>query len=70
MFTHSGWSCSPLCVTPLQDEPELYFTDPQQLVNLMTELTEQNLSLIQSCTRVQETLEELQQSMETTRKNM
>ncbi|XP_047441334.1 cilia- and flagella-associated protein 100-like [Mugil cephalus] len=53
-----------------EDEPELFFTDPQQLVDLMTELTEQNLSLIQSCTRVQETLEELQQSMETTRKKI
>uniref|UniRef100_A0A3Q4N7C2 DUF4200 domain-containing protein n=1 Tax=Neolamprologus brichardi TaxID=32507 RepID=A0A3Q4N7C2_NEOBR len=43
------------------DEPELYFTDPQQLLDLMTELTEQNLSLIQNSTRVEETLEQLQQ---------
>ncbi|CAK6976258.1 cilia- and flagella-associated protein 100 isoform X2 [Scomber scombrus] len=48
------------------DEPELYFTDPQQLQDLVTELTEQNLSLIQNSTRVEQTLEELRQSMETT----
>ncbi|XP_076595571.1 cilia- and flagella-associated protein 100 [Chaetodon auriga] len=53
-----------------EDEPELYFTDPQQLLDLVTELTEQNLSLIQNSTRVEETLEELRQSMETTRKKI
>ncbi|XP_070693347.1 cilia- and flagella-associated protein 100-like [Pempheris klunzingeri] len=53
-----------------EDEPELYFTDPQQLLDLITELTEQNLSLIQNSTRVEETLEELRQSMETTRKKI
>uniref|UniRef100_A0A3B4ZYQ1 Cilia and flagella associated protein 100 n=1 Tax=Stegastes partitus TaxID=144197 RepID=A0A3B4ZYQ1_9TELE len=52
------------------DEPELYFTDPQQLLDLMTELTEQNLSLIQNSARVEEKLEELEQSMETTRKKI
>ncbi|XP_006781923.1 cilia- and flagella-associated protein 100 [Neolamprologus brichardi] len=52
-----------------EDEPELYFTDPQQLLDLMTELTEQNLSLIQNSTRVEETLEQLQQSLKTTKKN-
>nr|XP_020451034.1 cilia- and flagella-associated protein 100-like [Monopterus albus] len=34
---------------------------------MLTELTEQNLSLIQNSTRVEETVEELRQSMETTR---
>uniref|UniRef100_A0A3P8SF97 DUF4200 domain-containing protein n=1 Tax=Amphiprion percula TaxID=161767 RepID=A0A3P8SF97_AMPPE len=53
-----------------QDEPELYFTDPQQLLDLMTELTEQNLSLIQNSARVEEKLEELKQFMETTRRKM
>ncbi|XP_028315950.1 cilia- and flagella-associated protein 100 [Gouania willdenowi] len=47
-----------------EDEPELYFTDPQQLLDLMGDLTEQNLSLIQNSSRVEETLEELQQSIE------
>ncbi|XP_047208910.1 cilia- and flagella-associated protein 100-like isoform X1 [Girardinichthys multiradiatus] len=50
-----------------EDEPELYFTDPQQLLDLMTELTEQNLSLIQNSARVEEALEELRQAVETTR---
>ncbi|XP_044219692.1 cilia- and flagella-associated protein 100 isoform X2 [Thunnus albacares] len=53
-----------------EDEPELYFTDPQQLLDLVTELTEQNLSLIQNSTRVEEKLEELRQSMEITRKKI
>ncbi|XP_070769844.1 cilia- and flagella-associated protein 100-like [Enoplosus armatus] len=53
-----------------EDEPELYFTDPQQLLDLVTELTDQNLSLIQNSARVEETLEELRQSMETTRKKI
>uniref|UniRef100_A0A8C9YE76 DUF4200 domain-containing protein n=1 Tax=Sander lucioperca TaxID=283035 RepID=A0A8C9YE76_SANLU len=54
----------------LQHEPELYFTEPQQLLDLVTELTEQNLSLIQNTTRVEETLEELRQSTEATRKKI
>nr|XP_046263039.1 cilia- and flagella-associated protein 100-like isoform X2 [Scatophagus argus] len=53
-----------------EDEPELYFTDPQQLLGLMTELRDQTLSLIHNRTRVEETLEELQQSTETTRKDI
>ncbi|XP_049442595.1 cilia- and flagella-associated protein 100-like [Epinephelus fuscoguttatus] len=53
-----------------EDEPELYFTDPQQLLDLVTELTDHNLSLIQNSTRVEETLEELRESMETTRKKI
>ncbi|XP_040904446.1 cilia- and flagella-associated protein 100 [Toxotes jaculatrix] len=53
-----------------EDEPELYFSDPQQLLDLLTELTEQNLSLIQNSTRVEETMEELRQSLETTRKTI
>ncbi|XP_024858320.1 cilia- and flagella-associated protein 100-like isoform X2 [Kryptolebias marmoratus] len=51
-------------------DAELYFTDPQQLLNLMTELTEQNLSLIQNSARVEEVLEELRRSTETTRRNI
>ncbi|XP_061758153.1 cilia- and flagella-associated protein 100 [Nerophis ophidion] len=50
------------------EDPELYFTDPKQLIELMTELTEQNLSLIKNSTRAEETLEELKQSMEAIKK--
>lgn len=55
---------------PLQEEPELYFTDPQQLLDLVTELTEQNLSLYHISTRVEDTLKDLQQSIEATKQNM
>ncbi|KAL3045245.1 hypothetical protein OYC64_013497 [Pagothenia borchgrevinki] len=53
-----------------EEDPELYFSDPQQLMNLVTELTEQILSLIQNSTRVEETLEKLKQSMDTTSKTI
>ncbi|XP_068181202.1 cilia- and flagella-associated protein 100 [Antennarius striatus] len=53
-----------------EDEPELYFTDPQQLLDLVSELTEQILSLIHNSAREEERLKELQQSMETTRRNI
>ncbi len=54
----------------LQDKLELYFSDPHQLLDLVMELTEQNLSLIQNSVRVDETLEELRQAAETTLKKM
>ncbi|XP_035017559.2 cilia- and flagella-associated protein 100 [Hippoglossus stenolepis] len=53
-----------------EDEPELYFSDPQQLLDLVTELTEQNLSLIQNSTRVEEMVEVLRQSMDTAREKI
>uniref|UniRef100_A0A3B5Q7G8 Cilia and flagella associated protein 100 n=1 Tax=Xiphophorus maculatus TaxID=8083 RepID=A0A3B5Q7G8_XIPMA len=46
----------------IQDKPELYFTDPQQLLDLMSELTEQNLSLIQNSARAGEALAKLRQT--------
>uniref|UniRef100_A0A3B3V864 Cilia and flagella associated protein 100 n=1 Tax=Poecilia latipinna TaxID=48699 RepID=A0A3B3V864_9TELE len=52
------------------DKPELYFTDPQQLLDLMSELTEQNLSLIQNSARVGEGLEKLRQTVDTTRRKI
>uniref|UniRef100_A0A3B3YP81 DUF4200 domain-containing protein n=1 Tax=Poecilia mexicana TaxID=48701 RepID=A0A3B3YP81_9TELE len=52
------------------DKPELYFTDPQQLLDLMSELTEQNLSLIQNSARVGEALEKLRQTVDTTRRKI
>ncbi|GAA6230861.1 cilia- and flagella-associated protein 100-like [Lates japonicus] len=51
-----------------EEKLELYFSDSHQLQDLVTELTEQNLSLIQGSTRVDEILEELQQSIESTLK--
>ncbi|XP_071776212.2 cilia- and flagella-associated protein 100 [Centroberyx gerrardi] len=53
-----------------EDEPEMYFSDPQQLLDLLTELQEQNLSLIQNSGETEEQLEELRQAMETSKKKM
>uniref|UniRef100_A0A3Q2EHF8 DUF4200 domain-containing protein n=1 Tax=Cyprinodon variegatus TaxID=28743 RepID=A0A3Q2EHF8_CYPVA len=52
------------------DEPELYFTDPQQLLDLMTKLTEQNLFLIKNSARVEDMLKEHRQTMETIRRQI
>ncbi|XP_072539230.1 cilia- and flagella-associated protein 100 isoform X2 [Salminus brasiliensis] len=53
-----------------EEEPELYFTEPQQLLDLLSELEEQNLSLIQNSQETEEGLEEFRHTMEQTRKNM
>lgn len=55
---------------PLQDEPELFFSDPQQLLDLLTELEEQNLSLIQNTSETEDSIEGFQRLMEKTRKEM
>lgn len=66
-FSPTGWCLS---LHPLQEEPELYFTEPQQLLDLLSDLEEQNLSLIQNSQETEESLEEFRQTMEQTRKNM
>lgn len=48
----------------------MFFKEPQDLLNLMTELEEQNLSLIQNTRETEEALEEFRQNAELTRKNM
>uniref|UniRef100_A0A8D0HMG5 Cilia and flagella associated protein 100 n=1 Tax=Sphenodon punctatus TaxID=8508 RepID=A0A8D0HMG5_SPHPU len=53
-----------------QDQPELYFTDPHQLLSIFTELEEQNLSLIQNSRETEETLDELQYTITTTETKM
>ncbi|XP_067400580.1 cilia- and flagella-associated protein 100 isoform X2 [Emydura macquarii macquarii] len=52
------------------EEPALYFTDPQQLLHIFTELEEQNLSLIQNSQETEETLDELRHTLATTRTKM
>ncbi|XP_060622190.1 cilia- and flagella-associated protein 100 [Anolis sagrei] len=52
------------------EEPELYFTDPHQLLNLFTELEEQNLSLIQNSQETEETMDELRHTLTNTRNKM
>nr|KAG5711462.1 hypothetical protein BaRGS_025889 [Batillaria attramentaria] len=52
------------------EELELYFTDPQQLLDIFAELEEQNLSLIQNSQETEETLEEMKMTIKTTKKKM
>ena len=49
---------------------ELYFTDPQQLLDIFLELEEQNLSLIQNSQDTEEALEELKQTINKTKLKM
>ncbi|XP_053191172.1 cilia- and flagella-associated protein 100-like [Scomber japonicus] len=53
-----------------QENLHLFFSDTQQLLDLVMDLTDQNLSLIQNSTRGDETREELLQTIETTRVKM
>ncbi|XP_038069734.1 cilia- and flagella-associated protein 100-like isoform X2 [Patiria miniata] len=52
------------------EEPELYFADPQQLLDIFAELEEQNLSLIQNSQETEETLEEIRQNIMATEGKM
>ncbi|KAG8430896.1 hypothetical protein GDO86_019790 [Hymenochirus boettgeri] len=51
-------------------EAKLYFTDPQQLLDIFSELEEQNLSLIQNSQETEESLEEMKQTISTTQEKM
>ena len=46
----------------VQEDVELYFHDPKQLMEIFTELEEQNLSLIQNSQETEEALEEVKQN--------
>ncbi|XP_036593666.1 cilia- and flagella-associated protein 100 [Trichosurus vulpecula] len=52
------------------DELDLYFTEPQQLLDIFTQLEEQNLSLIQNSQETEEALEEIDNSMRNARNKM
>ena len=52
------------------DSCDLYFNDPQQLLNIFAELEEQNLSLIQNSQETEEALDEMKQTIETTKARM
>jgi len=60
-----------MSATDLEGDFELYFTDPQQLLAIFTELEEQNLSLIQNSQDHEEQLEEISRELQLTmeRKN-
>ncbi|XP_041701364.1 cilia- and flagella-associated protein 100 isoform X2 [Coregonus clupeaformis] len=55
---------------PEYEEPELYFTDPQQLLDLLADLEKQNLILIQNSRETEETMEEFNHTMDNTLKKM
>lgn len=46
-----------------EEDFELYFKDPQQLLDIFLELEEQNLSLIQNSQDTEEALEEMKQTI-------
>ncbi|NWU55890.1 CP100 protein, partial [Dromas ardeola] len=48
------------------EEPELYFTDPQQLLSIFTEMEEENLTFIQNSQETEESLEKVQHTFITT----
>jgi hypothetical protein len=50
----------------LENDFELFFTDPQQLLAIFTELEEQNLSLIQNSQDHEEQLEEISRELQIT----
>eukprot|EP00118_Oscarella_pearsei_P003800 m.15792 g.15792 ORF g.15792 m.15792 type:complete len:598 (+) comp26564_c0_seq1:38-1831(+) len=52
------------------EECEIYFSDPQQLLDIFTELEEQNLSLIQNSQETEEALEEMRQTIAQTEERM
>ncbi|EOA97360.1 Coiled-coil domain-containing protein 37, partial [Anas platyrhynchos] len=54
------------CSDEEDEEPELYFTDPQQLLSIFTEMEEENLSFIQNSQEMEESLDELQNTFITT----
>jgi hypothetical protein len=52
------------------EEPPMYFSDPQQLMDIFAALEEQNLFLIQNSQETEHTLEELQHSFKKTKVDM
>ena len=53
-----------------EDEVELFFTDPKQLLDIFSELEEQNLSLIQNSQDTEETLEDMRKTIQQTQEKM
>merc|ERR1719316_1783379 len=53
-----------------EEEPELYFKESRQLMETFTELEEKNLFLIQSSQETEQMLDELQQTFQTTKRDL
>ncbi|XP_041347544.1 cilia- and flagella-associated protein 100-like [Gigantopelta aegis] len=70
-LTEDGLSSSTECSDDDSDEDvDLYFTDPQELLNIFAELEEQNLSLIQNSQETEEALEDMKQNIKQTKMKM
>ncbi len=54
----------------IDENPQLFFSSPQQLLDIFSELEEQNLSLIQNSQETEEALEEMKQTMRSTSAKM
>ncbi|XP_067088057.1 cilia- and flagella-associated protein 100-like [Osmerus mordax] len=52
------------------EEPGLYFTHPQQLLTLLSDLEQQNLTLVQNCIDTEETLERMRSVRDNTHRKM
>ncbi|XP_065543696.1 cilia- and flagella-associated protein 100 [Lathamus discolor] len=52
------------------EDPELYFTDPQQLLSIFMEMEDENLSLLQKCQETEESLDKVLQTFITTYESM
>lgn len=52
------------------ENEDMFFVHPQQLLDIFSDLEENNLSLIQSCQETEETLDELKKKIEETEKRM
>lgn len=69
---------APVSTPDLEDEPltssdeelPMYFKHPQQLLDIFSQLEEQNLFLIQNSQETEKALEELKQNFETTKEQM
>lgn len=66
---HQAPSCTAPFACPSQ-ELALYFTEPQQLLEVFTKLEEQNLSLIQNTQEMEETLDDLNITLKNTQIRM
>ncbi|KAK9517693.1 hypothetical protein VZT92_023039 [Zoarces viviparus] len=53
-----------------EDEPVLFFTEPQQLLDMVTDLTEKNLSLIHNSSRMEAKAKKLRHNMKTISTNI
>ncbi|XP_074082719.1 coiled-coil domain-containing protein 38 isoform X1 [Macrotis lagotis] len=56
LSSHVAWG---YCYAASRKEPELYFKEPEELLQVLTELEEQNLTLVQYSQEVDETLDDV-----------